>query len=225
MGTRTSFALMTGLAISVLALPVAAQAASANHEMHHQHHAVVKKTKAPSKLAKTEATRAYEAAMDTMHRDMAQPLLGNADVDFTRQMIPHHQGAVAMAKIQLQYGKDEWLKKLNRWIIFAQEQEIGYMKNWLTRRDNGAVEKGAVDYYGEAMQKMHHGMMIDYTGDADLDYVRGMIAHHQGAVDMASILMKHGTDPDLKPLARNIFSSQTQEIGWMEGWLEEQKHH
>ena len=194
--------------------------ANAEMQQHSGHHTMMQ---TPSKKATSASTRAYEAAMEKMHRDMAQPLAGNADVDFVRQMIPHHQAAVEMANIQLQYGKDEWLKKLNRWIIFAQEQEIGLMKNWLNRRDNGAVTKGAADYYGDAMEKMHHGMMIDYTGDADLDYVHGMIAHHQGAVDMASILMQRGTDPDLKPLASGIFSSQTQEIGWMEGWLEERK--
>lgn len=175
---------------------------------------------ATAKGGNATSTRAYEAAMQTMHKNMAQPLLGNADVDFVRQMIPHHQAAVDMAKIQLQYGQDERLKSFNRWVIFAQEMEIGFMKHWLYRLDHGAVAQGATDYYGKAMETMHHGMMIDYAGDADVDYVRGMIAHHQGAVDMASILMAHGANPELKPLASNIFSSQTQEIAWMQRWLD-----
>ena len=61
MATRTPLVLMMGLAVSVLALPMVSQAASHNHEAHHQHHAVAK-----PKMAQTEATRAYEAAMDTM---------------------------------------------------------------------------------------------------------------------------------------------------------------
>ena len=168
---------------------------------------------------KSPSTRAYEAAMEKMHHDMRVPLSGNADVDFARQMIPHHQAAVDMAKIQLKHGRDERLKKFNEWIIFAQELEIAYMKHWLARRDNGAEIQGAKDYFGEAMATMHHGMMIDYTGDADVDYVRGMIPHHQGAVDMAGIWMTLGTDPDLKPLSNEIFNSQTYEIGWMQRWL------
>ena len=157
--------------------------------------------------------------MATMHKNMKAPLSGNADVDFVRQMIPHHQGAVDMAKIQIQYGHDERLKSFNRWIIRAQELEIGMMKNWLHRRDNGAVAANAKDVYGEAMTTMHHGMMIDYTGDADVDFVRGMIPHHQGAVDMARILIADGNDPDLNRLANDIYSSQTYEIAWMQDWL------
>jgi len=190
----------------------------ANAEMHQPsgHHT---KMQATSKKATSAATRAYEAAMATMHKNMAQPLSGNADVDFARQMIPHHQAAVDMAKIQLQYGSNERLKKFNEWIIFAQEMEIAFMKHWLVRRDNGVEVQGAKDYFGKAMETMHHGMMIDYTGDADVDYVRGMIPHHQGAVDMAGIWMTHGTDPDLKPLSNEIFNSQTYEIAWMQRWL------
>jgi uncharacterized protein (DUF305 family) len=212
---------------AVLAFPCASalaapsQAKEANVEMHHHDHhamqAIVKPKAASSKG--NASTRAYEAAMERMHKNMAAPLSGNADVDFVRQMIPHHQGAVDMAKIQLQYGHDERLKRLCEWIIFAQEQEIGFMKNWLNRRDNGAVVKAAPDHYGAAMKTMHHAMMIDYIGDADIDFVRGMIPHHQGAVDMASILMERGSDPDLKQLAADIHRSQTQEIAWMERWL------
>ncbi len=156
-----------------------------------------------------------------MHKNMHPPLSGDVDVDFVRQMIPHHQGAVDMAKVQLQYGRDEKLKAFNRWIIRAQEQEIGIMKQWLYRRDNGAAVNDANDYYGDAMASMHRDMMIDYTGDADVDFVRGMIPHHQGAVDMASILFADGNDPELNRLANNIYRSQTYEIAWMHRWLAE----
>lgn len=169
--------------------------------------------------AETSSVRAYQVAMSTMHKNMRAPLSGNPDIDFVRQMIPHHQGALDMAKIQLKYGHDDSLKKFNEWVIFAQEQEIAFMKTWLDRHDNGAELSGAKDYYSDAMMTMHQNMMIHYFGDADFDYVRGMIAHHQGAVDMASIWMTSGSDPQLKHLASNIYSSQTQEIAWMQNWL------
>lgn len=197
------FDIRTVLSVSVVAFAFAAQAGEHHHEGmmdHSAHHATKKIDKSSA------ATRAYEGAMKTMHRNMDVPLSGNADVDFVRQMIPHHQGAVDMANIQLQYGKDESVKKLNRWIIRAQEQEIGWMKHWLMRRDNGLSAKEPKDYFGEAMTKMHHAMMVPYTGDADVDYVRGMIAHHQGAVDMVNVLMREGIDPELKLLATDIFN-------------------
>jgi len=182
--------------------------------MHHHMQAAPKPAN-----ANNASTKAYEAVMATMHQHMQTALSGNPDVDFARGMIPHHEAAVGMAKIQLQYGHDERLKDLSRWIIQSQEVEVGFMKNWLYRRDNGAVVVGAKDYYAEVMQTMHHGMMIDYTGDADVDFVRGMIPHHQGAADMASILFTHGRDPDLNKLAKDIWRAQTQEIAWMQRWL------
>jgi uncharacterized protein (DUF305 family) len=210
--------LIAALSISVSALafsPAWAEAANMKSAgAHMQHHK-------PSIRGATASTRAYEVAMATMHQHMNAPLSGNADVDFVRQMIPHHQGAVDMAKVQLQYGHDERLKSFNRWVIRAQELEIGMMKNWLARRDNGAVVANAKDYYGASMAAMHHGMMVDYTGDADVDFVRGMIPHHQGAVDMAAILLHDGNDPEMNDLANNIYSSQTYEISWMENWLAE----
>ena len=184
-------------------------------EESHQHHSGASK---PSK-AVNPSTRAYRNAMQRMHKAMRTPLAGNVDADFVRQMIPHHRGALAMAEIQQKYGRDEELKKFNDWVIMAQTQEIAMMENWLRRRDNGAAPQAAKDYYGEAMKAMHHAMMIDYSGDADVDYVRGMIAHHQGAVDMASIWLSGGSDPELKLLANAIYDSQTYEIAWMRDWL------
>ena len=70
-----------------------------------------------------------------------------------------------------------------------------------------------------ANDKMHAGMALDFTGDADVDFVRGMIAHHQGAVDMARVLLEHGTDPELKTLAETIISAQEEEIRFMQDWL------
>jgi uncharacterized protein (DUF305 family) len=82
----------------------------------------------------TASTKAFKAANDRMHTDMAIPFSGNADVDFVKGMLPHHQGAVEMAKIVLEHGKDPAVRKLARDIIKAQDQEIAFMKAWLAKQ-------------------------------------------------------------------------------------------
>ena len=89
---------------------------------------------APKPKPNTEAMQeAYAKGMNTMHSDMmlgiAEP---EADMAFARGMLPHHIGAVDMAKVQLQYGTDEEMRKLAQDIIDAQQPEIALMQNWIT---------------------------------------------------------------------------------------------
>ena len=87
--------------------------------------------------AKAGADPAFEAQMkahEMMAKDMgAITPSGNPDVDFVRMMIPHHQGAIDMAEVELKYGKDESRKALARQIIEAQKKEIAEMKDWLAK--------------------------------------------------------------------------------------------
>lgn len=83
--------------------------------------------------ATTPATKAYQAANAKMHKSMAIKYTGDADKDFAAGMIPHHQGAIDMAKIVLQYGNDPELRKLADEIIAAQNKEIAFLRAWQTR--------------------------------------------------------------------------------------------
>lgn len=89
--------------------------------------------------------------------------------------------------------------------------------------DHGAMAEDAgpsTRAYMEANMRMHEGMAIEFTGNADVDFARGMIPHHRGAIDMARIVLEHGEDPEIRVLAEEIIAAQESEIAFLQQWLE-----
>ena len=85
------------------------------------------------KPATTPADKAFATSMKTMMNGMHVKPTGKPDKDFVVMMIPHHQGAIDMAKVELQYGSDAELRQLATDIVAAQEKEIAQMKAWLEK--------------------------------------------------------------------------------------------
>ena len=101
------------LALFLLATPAAAQPA-------------------PMGMAQSPADAALMQSMGDMQHGMSSaPMTGDADADFVRSMLAHHKGAVAMAQVELQYGKDRAMRALATSIIASQGKEIARMQSWL----------------------------------------------------------------------------------------------
>ena len=137
-------ALAVGVALSValgsLSTPVLAQSASAastpmsDMPGMHAHSAMTSSSAAAPGSTSTPngeaAVKAFKAADHHMMQQMSAGYTGNTDQDFVTHMLPHHEGAVQMAKIELKYGTDPELKRLAHDIIKAQDKEIQFMKTW-----------------------------------------------------------------------------------------------
>jgi uncharacterized protein (DUF305 family) len=124
-------------ALATLAAPALAQTGHPHHAGGSAPHATAQPHAAGSAHPShgTEAARAYESAMERMHGPMMAGVRDpDPDVAFVKGMIPHHQGAIDMARVVLQHGKDEQTRKWAADVIREQAREIAEMEAWLKAR-------------------------------------------------------------------------------------------
>ena len=88
----------------------------------------------------------------------------------------------------------------------------------------GAADTASTKDFKEADMLMMKNMQVAYTGDPDVDFRTHMIPHHQGAIDMAKIALKHAKDPDTMKMAEAIIKDQEREIAEMQAWLKKHGH-
>ncbi|MGB3387841.1 MAG: DUF305 domain-containing protein [Pseudaminobacter sp.] len=103
-------------------------------------------------------------------------------------------------------------------LALAQSDHGGHDMSTMGAAD-GASSPAAKGYI-EAMDKMHEAMgTMEYSGDPDIDFARGMIPHHQAAIDMAKVQLEHGKAPEIRKLSEDIIAAQEREIRQLEAWL------
>ena len=144
------------------------------------------------------------------------------ELQFLDTMMAHHKGAVDMAMLAESRAQHPELKELATNIIYDQEREIAKMSQW---RDQWFAEKK--DAINMQFPGMSHGMSgMDLkkleslkSNEFDLEFIRQMIPHHEGAVEMAKAIDNTDSYAELKDLARDIITAQETEIKQMRGWL------
>ncbi len=170
-----------------------------------------------------------------------------ADVTFNQMMIPHHRQAIAMADLVPSRTENTAVRELATQIKNAQQPEIDQMTQRLTSwgvsttpasqgakdpssMDHGSMDHGSADHGSMGMDNGagNMGMMSAQEMTAmenargkefDTLWLKGMIAHHQGAIDMAKTELANGIDPASRALAEQITTSQQAEIDRMRSML------
>jgi uncharacterized protein (DUF305 family) len=142
-----------------------------------------------------------------------------SDRRFIDAMVPHHQGAIAMAEVALKNAEHEEIVQLSRNIISSQQAEIEELKS--IKQEEFGTSNVPMEMSQEQMRGM--GMMMNPQQLAnqkpfDEAFLDAMIPHHQSAIEMAQVALEKSDNPKIKELAENIISAQQREIEQMREW-------
>lgn len=144
-----------------------------------------------------------------------------SDERFIDSMVPHHKGAVDMARVALRNAEHDEIRQLAENIISTQRAEIKELKT-IKKEEFGSAGV-PMNMNQEQMRMM--GMMdpqeLAKQEPFDKAFIDAMIPHHQSAIDMANVARTESDNPRIKELAANIVSAQEKEIEQMKAWREE----
>ena len=145
-----------------------------------------------------------------------------SDRAFIDAMVPHHQGAIAMAEVALDNAEHEEIKELSRNIISSQQAEIEELK--AIKKEEFGTSNVPMEMSQEQMRGM--GMMMNPQNLAnkepfDKAFIDAMIPHHRSAVEMANVARQKSEVPEIKELAENIVMAQEAEIERMTHWRQQ----
>jgi uncharacterized protein (DUF305 family) len=145
-----------------------------------------------------------------------------SDRRFIDAMVPHHQGAIAMANVALENAEHEEIKELSRNIVSTQQAEIEELKS--IKEEEFGTSDVPMEMNSKQMRGM--GMMMDPQALADENpfdraFIDAMIPHHRSAIEMAKVAIQESENPRIKELAGNLVSAQKGEIEQMRSWREQ----
>ena len=142
-----------------------------------------------------------------------------SDKRFIDAMVPHHQGAIEMARVALGNAEHEEIKDLSQNIISTQQAEIEELKS--IKQEEFGTSQVPMEMSPQQMRGM--GMMMNprrlaQSKSFDKAFIDAMIPHHQSAIYMAQLANEKSKIPEIKELAENIVSAQKREIEQMKQW-------
>ena len=158
---------------------------------------------------------------DGMARQMVMQNGKYSDKAFINAMVPHHQGAIEMARVALENAEHEEIQEVSRNIVSTQQSEIEELKS--IKQEEFGTSNVPMEMSMEQMRGM--GMMDPQSladeNPFDEAFIDAMIPHHQSAIGMAGVANEKSKNPHIKELAQNITSAQKREIEQMRGWRRE----
>lgn len=178
----------------------------------------------PNHDSVTDYLDAYYDILNEMKREMtAVKQTMSISRDFITQMIPHHRAAVEMCENVLHYAIDEPVSTLARTIIRQQTQGIAKMKAILCPCGTVCNRQQEVCCYqrrnARVLDTMFSGMAHASGVGVEQNFLREMLPHHEGAVQMSENALSFCICQPLRPILRNIIATQKQEIGEMQQLL------
>ncbi len=156
-----------------------------------------------------------------MPRQMVMQNGKYSDRRFIDAMVPHHQGAIAMARVALENAEHEQVEELSRNIVSTQQDEIEELKS-IKKAEFGTSEV-PMEMTSKQMRGM--GVMMDPQRLAnrnpfDEAFIDAMIPHHQSAIAMANVALEESKNQQIRQIAEDIVRAQKREISQMQRWRE-----
>jgi uncharacterized protein (DUF305 family) len=215
---KTRLFVTTSVLLALLSAGAFAQTQQQEHQEHHPAGAPAQAQTPPAAPAPPAATQAPPATSTPPATTQAPPAAS-----------PPMQGQMPMGQMpmgQMMQGMPEQCRAM------MQNMPQGCMQMMMQGRMGGAMpgaqgqvpsQSAAGKAYVEAAERMHAPMMEGLqAGDPDVAFVRGMIAHHQGAIDMAKVVLQYGKDDQTKKWGADVMREQQREIDEMQNWLKKQ---
>ncbi len=148
--------------------------------------------------------------------------LGMNEIMFAQGMIPHHQQAIDMSNMALKNGASPEVKKLAKEIIAAQGKEIGQLKYWLTATKSSMTMDHDMGMGGMLSKSDLIALKKLKGSKFDSAFLKAMIAHHEGALDMVAMLDRT-KNSEARKIAIDIRAGQSAEITLMKKLLAKSK--